>query len=235
VHAKRSGRAIPTKIILSFALIMLAFVSLEALYNFMRFHNVLEIGHRFQEGDPRFDAATKRNEILSPRYVLHNAYYCFLNMIHFSPTDMPVVIDLEGNSIFSVYPALLLVPVLFCKKKDRDKKRTSFLLLAGIAVGLNLLSLMLYMATGYAQFGYRYILDVLPLLFLLLMFILPSIPIPIQIGLLAYGIFVNFYGSMASFSFYGFVDVPPLREMLFWIVLLTSILPFLSTIRLEAT
>jgi hypothetical protein len=92
---------------------------------------------------------------------------------------------------------------------------------------------MLYLASGYAQFGYRYFFDVLPLLFLLLMFILPSIPMLIQLGLLAYGIFVNFYGTMVFRAV--FIDVPPSGETLFWIVLLTSLLPFLSIIQLEAT
>jgi len=49
------------------------------------------------------------------------------------------------------------------------------------------------------QFGYRYFFDVIPLVFLLLTFILPDIPIAIQIGLLLYGIFVNVSGSMAWF------------------------------------
>jgi hypothetical protein len=94
---------------------------------------------------------------------------------------------------------------------------------------------MLYLASGYAQFGYRYFFDVLPLIFLLLMFILPSIPMSIQMALLGYGIFVNFYGTMVfrSLSRYGFIDVPPLSETLFWIVIGTSLLSFLSTIRLD--
>ena len=232
LQSKRSGRAIPTKLILSLALLILAFVCLEVLYNFVRFHNLLETGQQFQQGD--IDSAIlKTNKLLSPRYVPKNIYYCFFNLIHFLPTDLFVVPDFYGNSVFSVYPALLLVPVLFCKRKDAKKKRMSFLPLAGIAIGLNILALMLYLASGYAQFGYRYFFDVLPLLFLLLMFILPSIPILIQLGLLAYGIFVNFYGTMVFRAV--FIDVPPLGETLFWIVLLTSILPFLSIIRLEAT
>jgi hypothetical protein len=95
--------------------------------------------------------------------------------------------------------------------------------------------LMLYQATGWPQFGYRYILDVLPLIFLLLIFILPSIPILIQMGLLVYGIFVNFYGTMEYWSLHRFIDVPPLGETLFWIVIVLSIFPLLSTGRLEVT
>ena len=172
----------------------------------------------------------KAIEILSPRFFLHNAYYCFLNMVHFSPDGLSVVIDQEGNSVFSIYSALLLLPVLFCTRKYVDKKRVSFLLLAGIVIGLNLLFLMLYQATGNAQFGYRYFFDVIPLIFLLLMFILPSIPMFIQMGLLGYGIFVNFYGSMASYGLF-----PSVADPVFEIVIGAVIAVFLFTERLEGT
>jgi len=89
--------------------------------------------------------------------------------------------------------------------------------------------LMLYQGTGWKQFGYRYFFDVLPLVFLLLMFILPSVPISIQLGLLVYGIFVNFYGSMEFHAL-----VPSLGEALFWTVVVVSITSFLTE-RLEGT
>jgi hypothetical protein len=231
VHGKRSGRAIPTKIILYAALLMLAFACLEAFYNFVRFHDALETGLRYQVAAPRFAAVTKSNEILSPHYVLYNVYYCFINVVHFSLNDdLLVKIDLEGNSILSVYPALLLLPVLFYTRMYVDKKRLYFLLLAGIVLGLNLLGLLFYFATGWKQFGYRYFFDVLPLLFLLLMFILPAIPTPIQMGLLAYGVFVNFYGTMEAYG-----QMPSFEEALFWAVCVAAILAFLSTERLEGT
>ena len=84
-----------------------------------------------------------------------------------------------------------------------------------------------------AQFGYRYFFDVLPLIFLLLIFILPSIPISIQMGLLAYGIFVNFYGTM-EFCSLPYLLTLTIGEMLFG---LSSVDRFslCSTIRLEVT
>src|SRR5205807_3875406 len=130
---------------------------------------------------PRFAVVTQSNEILSPRYVLYNMYYCFFNVMHFSLHDSLLVrIDDEGNSVLSVYPALLLLPVLFYTRTYINKKRLLFLLLAGIVIGLNILMLMFYFATGWRQLGYRYFFDILPLLFLLLIFILPAIPMFIQ-------------------------------------------------------
>jgi len=199
IHYKSSTRAIPRKNIWSFALLSLTFGSLGALYNYLKFHNILETGELFQVGSPRYAAILKSNEILSFQYVFHNVYYYFLNVITFSPTRYPVIINIEGNSVFSVYPALLLLPVLFYNRKYLDKKRLLFLLVAGITIGLNIFFLMLYCATGSKQLGARYFFDVVPLLFLLLIFILRYVPTSIQMMLLLYGIFVNVYGILAFY------------------------------------
>ncbi len=201
MHYKSSSRAIPTKIIWSFALLTLAFGSLGALYNYLKFHNILETGQRFQASATarRYAAILKHDQTLSFHYVFHNIYYYFLNVISFSPTRYPVIINAEGNSIFSVYPALLLLPVLFYNRKYLDRKRLSFLRVAGMIITLTVSFLMLYFATGWLQFGNRYIFDVIPLLFLLLTFILQYIPLSIQVGLLLYGILLNVYGILGFF------------------------------------
>src|SRR6266849_4909568 len=128
IHYKSSARAIPRKNIWSFVLLSLTFGSLGALYNYLKFHNILETGELFQVGSPRYAAILKSNEILSFQYVFHNVCYYFLNIISFSPSRHPVIINTEGNSVFSVYPALLLLPVLFYSRKYLDKKRLLFLL-----------------------------------------------------------------------------------------------------------
>jgi hypothetical protein len=123
-HGKRLGRPIPTKIILYVALLMLAFISLEALYNFVRFHDVLETSHRFQG-----TIIPHTEPIFSVRYVMNNAHYCFVNVLHFLPANPPLLIEFRGNSIFSIYSALWLLPSLFYTRKYANKKRMSFLLL----------------------------------------------------------------------------------------------------------
>jgi hypothetical protein len=180
-------RALPAKFIWYLALPTLASISLQALYNYLRFHNVLEMGIRFQIGSSRYNAIVKSNAILSFHYVLHNIYYYFLNVMHF---------DLEGNSVFLFYPALLLLPVLFCKRKYVDRQRLAFLIIGGITIGLNVSFLMLYFATGWAQLGNRYFFDVIPLIFLLIVFSLEYIPFTIQILLLLWGIGINFCGIL---------------------------------------
>jgi hypothetical protein len=74
------------------------------------------------------------------------------------------------------------------------------LIIAGIVIVLNLSLVMLYFATGWIQFGYRYFFDVIPLLFLLLMFIWQYVPFSIQMVLLMWGIMVNFCGVVGLYT-----------------------------------
>jgi len=200
VHYRLSGRKAPLKIFWSFGILTLAFAGLLGTYNALRFGNVLEVGQRYQQGAPRFDAILKSNRILSLSYVWHNVYYYFLNIVHFRPTSRPVVIDAEGNSVFSVYPALLLLPVLFYTRKYVNRKRLLFLGVGSVIVVISTIFLMLYFATGWVQLGNRYFFDVMPILFLMLIFILEYVPRSIQLALLLFGMFVNFYGSLAIFG-----------------------------------
>jgi hypothetical protein len=199
LHFKNTGRTLPAKSIWTFALFALASICFAGFYNFLRFQNVLEMGLRFQVGAARYTPIVSSNAILSTRYIFYNFYYYFLNIVHFSRSHYHVIVDKEGNSIFSVYPALLLIPVLIYNRKYRDKKKVLFLITAGTTAVLNVSLLMLYFSTGWTQFGCRYFFDIIPLLFLLVMFILQYIPISIQVGLLLYGVYVNYYGIAALY------------------------------------
>jgi hypothetical protein len=200
IHYKNLGRAISAKIIWFPALLTLAFASLGALYNYLKFHNILETGERFVIGASRYAPINKNAPILSIQYVLRNMYYCFLNTVHFSSVHQLIFLDPDGNSVFLVYPVLLLLPALFCIRKYIDKKRLLFLIIAGTVIVLNISLVMLYFATGWQQFGYRYFFDVIPLLFLLPIFILQYIPFSIQMVLLTWGIVVNFCGVIGFYT-----------------------------------
>ncbi len=194
LHYKTTGQNLPRQVIWSFVCILLTFASLGLFYNYLKFQNILETGLRFQVGSGRYAQILKSNTILSFHYVLYNVYYYFLNIVHFSYSSKPVVIDREGNSVFSVYPALLLLPMLYYARKEREKKQWLFLIVSGVIISLSVVFLMLYFSTGWEQFGNRYFFDVIPLLFLLLIFVLPYVPIPVLLILLYYGFFVNCFG-----------------------------------------
>ncbi|MGB8346017.1 MAG: hypothetical protein WCD86_14115 [Ktedonobacteraceae bacterium] len=199
-HFRLADRKVPLQLFVSFGVLTLAFVGLGCLYNYARFGNILDVGQTYQQGAHRYDSALQSGHYLSLSYVWHNVYYYFLNIVHFQPTHRPVVVDKEGNSVFSVYPALLLSPMLFYCRQYVSKKRLIFLGLAAAVVALCIILLMLYFATGWVQFGSRYFFDVIPLLFLSLMFILEYVPNSVQLAILLFGIFINFYGTLAFFG-----------------------------------
>jgi hypothetical protein len=175
---------------------------LGALYNYLKFHNILETGERFVTGAARYATIDQNAPTLSIQYVLRNMYYCFFSTVHFSSAHQLIFFNPDGNSVFLVYPALLLVPVLLCNRRYRNSKRCLFLTTAGSVIVLNLALVMCYFATGWTQFGYRYFFDVIPLLFLLLIFILRSVPLSIQMALLTCGIVANICGILWFYAVY---------------------------------
>lgn len=179
------------------------FLGLLLTYNHLRFGNIFETGVRYvniRSSEDRFIEEHEKEALISLKYFKHNFDIYFLNHVKFSTEKPYVIIDKEGNSIPSVYPLFLLFPLLFLKKYLLNKKYKNFLLASIFGVILPLFTyFVLYLATGWAQFGIRYFLDIMPLLFLLFLFVVDSIPPKLQSAIVFYGIPVNILGSI---SFY---------------------------------
>jgi len=153
-----------TKIISPFILaIFLAF-----LYNQLRFRNIFELGYNFQ--------LIKGSALKAREYGIFNLIHLPGNLYYFllsSPT--PVFKDglshvltypyIKANpwgvSIFFTSPYFLYLFLL--KYKNRLLK------LMWVTALIIALPILLYYGVGYRQFGYRYSLDFLPLLFLILL------------------------------------------------------------------
>lgn len=195
-----AGKKISLRLIISVGATALFFVCLGAFYNYLKFQNILEVGQRFQHGNIRYDAVIKSGNSLSFKYLWYNIYYYFLNPVYFSLSKHVLRIDIEGNSVLMVYPALLLVPVLFFKFKQFDAKQRFFVLTVAVVALITVAFLLLYFATGWVQFGNRYFLDAFPLFFLLLVFVMQYIPKPLQLVLIIWGIVINFWGVLTFFG-----------------------------------
>jgi len=198
--SKLTGRKLTLRLLVWVSVTGLFFVCLGACYNYLKFQNIFEVGQRFQQGSERYAAILKSGIILSCKYFWYNVYYYFLNPLSFSFSKHMLRIDVEGNSILMVYPSLCLVWVLFCKCKRFDAKKRFFVLTVGVAALITLTFLMLYFATGRVQFGNRYFFDAFPLVFLLLVLVMPYIPKPVQLVLLIWGIVINFWGVLTFFG-----------------------------------
>jgi hypothetical protein len=137
------------------------------IYNFLRFGNILEQGYSYQTV---LGGVLKAREygLFSLSHLPGNLYYFLI------APPMPVLKD--GLSRVLKFPFLTYDPwgmgilytspyfiyLFFLKYKDRLSK------LLWITVAVIALPIFLYYGVGVNQFGYRYSLDFLPYLFLLL-------------------------------------------------------------------
>jgi len=171
------------------------------IYNNIRFNNPLETGLNYHDVNPRYEKLIAEKKIFSVDYISHNFTQYFLNPAFISTEKPYVNINLDGNSIFSVYPVFLLFLFLFRKKNLKDKKTTKFLGVSFLVIFMNLALLMLYFATGWTQIGSRYILDILPLVFLLTLFVIEDFPRLFLLLIFIYGTIINIFGSFL-FNYY---------------------------------
>lgn len=139
------------------------------IYNFLRFNNLFETGYNYHMGDPyplskNFEGYGRTNIIHLPA----NLYAFFLK------PPLPILeykdgfvfrfpylkADPWGIAIWITSPLFLYLIFKFRKNKYTISALASFIVIA--------IPIFTYYSIGFAQFGYRYALDFLPFLFLLL-------------------------------------------------------------------
>ncbi len=177
-------------------IVFLATISTLALfgtYNFLRFDSPFENGLKYQNANSRFAEALNSGKEFSVNYIPYNSYYYFLNL-PFLSSNTRHIFDPEGLSIFAIYPALIAL-IFFFKLKKIDKNTKVFLLFAGVTIFTTALLILMYFGTGWTQFGSRYFFDVIPLLFLLLLFVINKVPKLLLFLITFYGTLINIFGT----------------------------------------
>ena len=149
-------------------------------YNYMRFGNPLEFGYGYVLGTPALTNTFTISGGFNPKYIPCNMYVSLLGMPNISWNPLPsanaVCSYLEpimhgftglsdffnpiGMSIFLTTPAFLLI--------FRAKWRDNLVIPAWVGMMGALVVLWMYHTTGWVQFGYRYTLDFMVFLFILL-------------------------------------------------------------------
>lgn len=180
------------------------FIIAYASYDYVRFHNPFETGLSYYNGNLKFQKVIAEHKLFSLSYFIYNLKFYFLNFPSFSFRQPFIKIDVEGNSVFFMYPLLLTNVLLFQKNILINTKKSVFLLVAFIVIALGLFLLLLYSSTGWAQLGNRYVLDVIPLLFLLPLFVIEDMPHFAQLLILICGVFVNMLGALTFYSIYPY-------------------------------
>ena len=134
-----------------------------ALYNDARFGSPFEFGYaliRSLDGQSVLDESWYTNGIVSPAYLPRGLYSMFLRTFEYRDQLPWLVPTWAGQSILVTTPALLWIL--------RSAWRDPFVRVLAATSVLVMIPDLLHGNPGYAQFGYRFILDALPLLWLLL-------------------------------------------------------------------
>jgi hypothetical protein len=190
-HQQDAGQPLSISIVLKHALAigLPMLVSAGALlgYNAARFGDFRDFGYLTQNIAQELRADLSRYGQFDLHYVPKNLWV----MLFAGPTwdvarNRPIP-TVEGMSVLLTMPALFLLPMV---RKPR-------LIVAGLlaSAALVLLPSVTYYNTGWWQFGYRFFLDITPLIVLLLALATrPSLRRPLRL-LIAAGIAMNAWGT----------------------------------------
>ncbi|HEX7197290.1 MAG TPA: hypothetical protein VF364_10725 [Candidatus Limnocylindria bacterium] len=185
------GLRLPPPAELRAGVLLLAGVAVPALlvaaYNVARFGTPLEFGYGLIPGV--LDEPWYAKGVLSIEYVPRHLHLIFMRGFDYVDAFPWFRPNWSGASL------LLTMPILLWLAKARS--RSPIVAYGWIAVVLGLIPDLLHGAPGFAQLGYRFVLDVLPILLLLLGWVFRDrISIEARAAIVI-GILVNAYGVWA--------------------------------------
>jgi len=131
------------------------------LYNYARFGDYLDFGYTSLNGDPYIVANAKAHGIFSTYFIPGNLQVMLFHLPTIQIGERwPILPSSVGMSVFLVTPPLIY---LLCRYEIKW-----WIVGAWLSVALNIFLLLMYHNTGAHQFGYRYILDfIIPLMMLM--------------------------------------------------------------------
>lgn len=152
------GRRAALRRAVALALPLGAAVSALLLYNRARFGAWLDFGYSGMDVGPRLQPFHDQG-LFSLAHLPRNAYYALVHAPRLSTAPPFLSFDAMGNSFLLVSPFLLAALVAGA----RERWRAAAWAATAAVLGTDLL----YFSTGFAQFGWRYSLDAMPMLMLL--------------------------------------------------------------------
>ena len=166
-------------------------------YNYLRFGNVRDFGYTTVNAGPDIIENVQKYGLFSLHFVPYNLYVMFLKLPKINwgvpwPAEpkgalWPIDPTTTGMSIFATTPVFFY---LF-----RRYSKQWWVLGAWVAVLCNLVMLSLYSNTGAHQFGYRYVLDfITPLMLMLAVGVGKKVPWHFA-ALTLLSIVINIYGA----------------------------------------
>jgi hypothetical protein len=171
--------------LLAFAVPLAAFAIAGMAYNYARFGSPTEFGHTYLE--VRQQAQIEQYGLASYHYLGRNLAVAFTLLPEVLPRPPYLQISGHGLALWFTTPVLLL---LLWPRERNPLHRTLWLCVAAVA-----LPSLLYQNSGWVQFGYRFSLDYLVLLIMLLA--IGGRPLTrFAKALITFGIVINLFGAI---------------------------------------
>ena len=187
-----------------FALPVAAAVAFAMWHNTARFGDPFEFGHSFLQ--VRWRSRIETWGLFSMHYLPRNLAVFFLSMPWLIPSSPFVRITRHGLALWFTSPNLLwsLGP----------KKLDATIVALWAAVLPTALCTLLYQNTGWVQFGYRFSLDYLPLLFVLVALSGRRFGAAF-LSCAVFAIAVNTFGAVTFDRYHEFYDDDPTQKVIF--------------------
>jgi len=165
----RAGILLRLKQGVLFALPLVAVGAVLMAYNYARFQSPFEFGHRFLMDGTR--ATIVDHGLFSPWFLPRNLAAAFTNVPQFISHPPYVKITGHGLSLFATTPVLFYL--LWPRKKhvveaSSERYHISLHAMLWITIACTATPGFFYQNTGWMQFGYRFAMDYLPMLMMLL-------------------------------------------------------------------
>lgn len=157
-------------------------------YNQARFGNPFDFGYETAQVNPRLQTDLAEYGQFHPHYIPRNLRAMLLALPVWDAEARRPTVDGDGLSLLLTTPAIIYIAAA--------RKRDPLTLGAWAALGLLLVPLLLYYNTGWWQFGYRFSLDFMIPVMVLLALGLRSPLSRLARGLILAGVLVNLYGVL---------------------------------------
>jgi hypothetical protein len=183
LDVRTSGRS-PRAAVVSAAAWMAPFLAALAWYNWLRFGNPLEFGHNHLTW-----ARDLPGGIFSLGYLRRNLYHVWLRLPDWSHSQPPLDFDPWGTAFWLNNGIFLFA--LWGLARVRFEPLVRAAALAGLLTIWPLL--LLHETNGWRQFGYRFLIDLLPLAFVVFLFAYRRFS-PLMLAVSSFSFAVNLYG-----------------------------------------
>ncbi len=190
--------------LIKFALPLTLLVGAAMWHNAARFDDPLEFGHRFLQ--IRWRSRIETWGLFGTHYLPRNLTVFFLSLPWILESNPFVRITRHGLAFWFTTPNLLWS--LFPKKLD------STIVALWAAVLPTAICTLLYQNTGWVQFGYRFALDYLPLLFVLISLGGRRLGAAF-LGCAALAVSINTFGAVTFDRYHQFYDDDLSQEVIF--------------------